>query len=246
MNWHKGTGGGSGLDTMFESWSSEKKDKFDIDLAVYDHTDVSNRPAILMDGYTKKKPYLTVIYMWDKVHDLILSAKYDPLKKSRGEAGLRRDTDDMSITSTLTSGSVSKSSRKSPSRLSPTNKRTDGPSAMASMVKEVINAVYKNEDQGTYGTQQKKKDKSPVTQLEDQSLRDLMTLVEKHQKYLLFLKECGMLTEERKKSIVQETEYIFSIISSRSKKRTRTGDDEDACSQKDACSQSNSSVSKLL
>ena len=30
VNWHKGTGGGSGLDTMFESWSEEKMNKFDI------------------------------------------------------------------------------------------------------------------------------------------------------------------------------------------------------------------------
>ena len=125
MNWYKGTGGGSGLDNMFESWSDEKKNKFDIDLAVYDHTDISNRPVILMDGYTKKKPYLTVIYMWDKVKDLILSAKYDPLKKGRGEAGLRRDTDDMSITSTLSSGGVSKCSRKSSSRSSSTSKPTE-------------------------------------------------------------------------------------------------------------------------
>ena len=223
VNWYKGTGGGSGLDNMFESWSDEKKNKFDIDLAVYDHTDISNRPVILMDGYTKKKPYLTVIYMWDKVKDLILSAKYDPLKKGRGEAGLRRDTDDMSITSTLSSGGVSKCSRKSSSRSSSTSRPTDGPSAMATMVKEVINAVYKNEAQSSAGTQVKKTKKAPVTQLEDQSLiTDIMTLVEKHQKYLLFLQECRMLTDERKKSIMQEIEYIFSIISSRSNKRTRT------------------------
>ena len=37
---------------------------------------------------------------------------------------------------------------------------------------------------------------------------------------LLFLKECGMLTDERKEAIVQGIEYIFSIISSRSKKRS--------------------------
>ena len=102
---------------------------------------------------------------------------------------MRRDTDDMSITSTLSSGGVSKCSRKSSSRSSSISKATEGPSAMASMVKEVINAVYKNEEQSSTGTQVKKTKKSPVTQLEDQSLNDLMTLVGKHQKYLLFLQE---------------------------------------------------------
>ena len=34
-----------------------------------------------------------------------------------------------------------------------------------------------------------------------------------------------MLTDERKESIVQEIEYLFSIISSRSHKRTRGCDD---------------------
>ena len=64
INWHKGTGGSSCLDSMFESWSSEILCKYDINLTVYNHTDVANRPAILMDGYTKKKPYLTVIYIY--------------------------------------------------------------------------------------------------------------------------------------------------------------------------------------
>ena len=151
MNWHKGTGSDSGLDTMFESWSTEKINKFDIDLAVYDHTDVNNCPAILIDGYTKKKPYLTVIHMCYKVHDLILSSKYDPLKQGKGEAGLRRDTDDVSTTSALLSSGASKTSRWSTSRSPARTKPTDGPTAMTSMVSEVIKAVYKNKDSSNPG-----------------------------------------------------------------------------------------------
>ena len=228
VNWHKGTGGGSGLDTMFESWSEEKMNKFDIDLTVYDHTDVTNRPAILIDSYTRKKPYLTVIYMWDKVHDLILSSKYDPLKKGRGEAGLRRDTDDLSTTSALSSSGASKSSKRSTSRSPARTKPTDGPTAMASMVSEVIKAVYKNEATSSQSVNKKKSKVAPATRLEEQTLPDLMMLVEKHQKYLMFLKDCGMLTDERKESIVQEIEYVFSIISSRSNKRTRGSEDIDS------------------
>ena len=54
-----------------------------------------------------------------------------------------------------------------------------------------------------------------ATQLENQSLFDLLMPVENRQNYLLFLKEYWMLIDERKKSTVQEIEYIFGIISSR-------------------------------
>ena len=48
--WYLGTGGGSGRATMFEDWSSEKLNKYDIDPSVYDHTDIKNRPAVLIDS----------------------------------------------------------------------------------------------------------------------------------------------------------------------------------------------------
>ena len=53
--WFKGTGGGSGLLSMFETWSEEKLDKYDIDPTIYDHSEVGSRPSILMDGYSTKK-----------------------------------------------------------------------------------------------------------------------------------------------------------------------------------------------
>lgn len=60
--WNQGTGGGSGLDTMFETWSEEKLFKYHID-EDYDHTIVTECHSILMEGYTKKKKYLTCIFM---------------------------------------------------------------------------------------------------------------------------------------------------------------------------------------
>ena len=65
-NWHKGTSGGLGLDIYFQSWSKGKKNKYDIDLETYDHTEVGSRPAILFDNYIHdavKNPYLTIIYL---------------------------------------------------------------------------------------------------------------------------------------------------------------------------------------
>ena len=75
-NWHKGTGGGSGLDVYFQSWSEENNNKYDIDLETYDHTQVGNRPAILFDNYINdavKKPYLTIIHLWDDISHNLLS-----------------------------------------------------------------------------------------------------------------------------------------------------------------------------
>ena len=39
--WYKGTGGGSGNTSMFEDWTKEKLDKYDIDPNLYDHTIVN-------------------------------------------------------------------------------------------------------------------------------------------------------------------------------------------------------------
>ena len=66
--WHKGTCGGPGLDIYFESWSKEKEEKYNVDTNTYNHSNVAGRPAILIENYsqdTVKKPYLTVIHMWD-------------------------------------------------------------------------------------------------------------------------------------------------------------------------------------
>ena len=50
--WHKGTGGGPGLDIYFKSWSDENKDKYNIDLATYDHANIADWPPILIENYS--------------------------------------------------------------------------------------------------------------------------------------------------------------------------------------------------
>ena len=42
-DWHSDTGGGFGLSTMFEGWSDEKLDKFNVDVEIYDHTNVEKK-----------------------------------------------------------------------------------------------------------------------------------------------------------------------------------------------------------
>ena len=53
---------------------------------------------------------------------------------------------------------------------------------MASMISEVIKAVYKNEESPRRDSNQRKTKIVPATQLEEQTLPDLMMLVEKTSK----------------------------------------------------------------
>ena len=212
--WFKGTGGGSGLMSMFETWSSEKLDKYDIDPTIYDHSEVSSRPSILMDGYSRKKKYLTVIFMWDEKVDYILSSKYDPLDKGTGEAGLR-DDGDTSLSELSTPSKTSKTSRRR------SNHPTNPTDSIASMVKEVITAVMLKDEPKP---KKKKSKKKGQLKMEDQSLQDLMQLIEKHQQYLKFLSDNDMLTDDRKTTIIAEIERVWSVINGSSNKRSRDED----------------------
>ena len=75
---------------------------------------------------------------------------------------------------------------------------------VSSVIKTVLTDTSKN----------KKKKKSKNTQindvsLENQSLQDLMQLIEKHQNYLKLSKDNDRLSEERKRAIVEEIDVVF-------------------------------------
>lgn len=62
--WHTWTSGGSGISTLFESWSDEKLEKYNILIDDYDHTDVANqRAVVLSEHYKQRTPYLTIIHL---------------------------------------------------------------------------------------------------------------------------------------------------------------------------------------
>ena len=112
--WHKGTCGRPGLDMYFESWSEEKRNKYDVDLDTYDHSIISKRPVICIEKYNQdivKKLYLTIIYMWDELSIYLLSSKHDPFEKKTGEIGMESSSED-EINSEFASGSTTSSSRK--------------------------------------------------------------------------------------------------------------------------------------
>ena len=180
-----------------------------------------------MEGYTKNKMYLTVMYMWDEKMDFILSATYDPLRLGRGEAGLARIDNNEEVSMSGLSSLCSKTSRRSsPYKGTRMVAKKDPQDTMATMVKSIIDVVMTKDDDTISKSGKRKKSKNKSTKesnmsLKDQSLQDLMTLVEKHQNYLKFLDGCNMLTAERKQTIVAEIENVWTIISNRSNKRTR-------------------------
>ena len=49
--YHKDTGGGLGLDTLFEGQSDTKPDKYDVDMDEYNLSNRGGRPSILFAGY---------------------------------------------------------------------------------------------------------------------------------------------------------------------------------------------------
>ena len=102
-SWFKGTVGGSGITTRLESWDEDQLSRYNVDLETYDHTNMSNRPSILLGCYcSQRTPYPTVIFLMDEASDFLLASRHDPLKCERGEP----DIDD-SVISTVTTPSKS-------------------------------------------------------------------------------------------------------------------------------------------
>ena len=203
---------------MFEDWSTEKLNAYDVDPAVYDHSDISMRPSILIDNYAKKKKYLTMIFLWDETKDFILASKYDRLKIGVGEAGVAGrfdEEDDMSgITNSLTTPSNATHSS--------TKKRESVDEEAKKMVQAVVNLVMVEE-------KKHKKDEMDK-ELENQSLSDLTDLHKMYMTNFSFHRENGTLSDKRKTGMLAQIDYIFSIIESRgnNKKRSHLNMDENS------------------
>ena len=215
-NWHKGTGGGPGLDIYFQSWSSDKLNKYDIDLNEYDHTLVANRPTIVFDNYVtdeSKKLYLTIIHLWDDVTHNLLSSKFDPfnVEGGGGEVGIDLDSPEESCqpndnTPVKTSASTRK--RKYKKKTLPV-KNDDESSSISSALKGVLSKL----DSITASTTTPHSEQK----LEARPLKDLYELMEQHKGHLKFLQEHDMCSENEKTEIINHVKDIYSVISKRSK-----------------------------
>ena len=207
-NWFKGTGGGSGDRALFEGWDDARLSRYNIDMDTYDHTDVSSRPAILIDSYSKQKyPFLTIIHLWDKDADYLLSSKHDPLKIGRGEPGMTPVDDQLSLLTQDSTKSASTSPRMN------SLKRKAGASAknVENMMQSIISMCRDNDSQYNPEAPKKKENDS----VENLPIDQITNLIEQHQKHLKCLQDNKMCTDEKKNKIFAETDRLFSIISNR-------------------------------
>ena len=201
--WFLGTGGGDGRSTFFENWDEAKLTRYNIDPEDYDHTNMSDRPSILIDNYhTNKIPYLTMIYLWDEKVNFLLSSRYDPLNTGNGEAGIPRDDDDDN--DGVIVASPSRARKRSPSKNNTKKGMNNNNDATISEgMLALVSLMKANTKEGK---------KMPAVTGSKLSLQDLNNLYDKHVSHLAFLKDNGLLTEKKKKSIVRNIEEVYESI----------------------------------
>ena len=193
-----------------------KINKYDVDPAIYDHSDIKSRPSILIDNYAKKKKYLTMIFLWDELKDYILASKYDPLSIGTGEAGMSNGNDDDDEVSDMTecNSTKTKSSRsKSPN---PKKKKIGIEDEAREMVKTVVSLVMDDTQSRSSGG---------TNEIEQQSLGDLTELYKMYMSNFKFHKDNGTMSKERETEMISKIDYIFEIIESRTKGKKRGHDD---------------------
>ena len=200
-DWHKGTGGGSGLETEFEKWDDDKFQKYNIEHDDYDHTNIASRPLVLFNLYSKsKEPYLTVIRLWDNAVENLLCAKYDPIYIGIGEVGMNNDSH--SDYSSCTSPTKQKKRK---------GEATENAIELGDVLKSIHQLCDSNKSNPVVANIQEKKRKG----IEYMSLEDLYQAVEQYKRQLEFLKEMDMLDETEKIEMVQKTKLIFLEINKR-------------------------------
>ena len=212
--WFEGTGGGSGETSMFQSWSEEKLDKYDIDPTVYDHTDISSRPSILIDGYAKHKKYLTMIFLWDERKDYILASKYNPINIGMGEAGIPIVESTVTTPSRVTGRGAGS---KSPHKVSKVGKSTPEEEAKK-MMETVMNLMMER------SAVEAKNEDDVDTSMEKQPISELIKLHDMYIRNLTLHQENNTLTDKKKVRIMKQIDDIFEIIEDRTAKKKRKRD----------------------
>ena len=212
--WFEGTGGGSGETSMFQSWSEEKLDKYDIDPTIYDHTDISSRPSILIDGYAKHKKYLTMIFLWDERKDYILASKYNPINIGMGEAGIPIVESTVTTPSRVTGRGAGS---KSPHKVSKVGKSTPEEEAKK-MMETVMNLMMER------SAVEAKNEDDVDTSMEKQPISELIKLHDMYIRNLTLHQENNTLTDKKKVRIMKQIDDIFEIIEDRTAKKKRKRD----------------------
>jgi len=119
-------------------------EKYNIEPDTYDHINISPRPAVTMEGYCPQKvPFLTVIFMWDKKVDFLLSSRHDPITIGLGEPGMSTvSIDNVDNVSAITSDTCT----GSPRRRGPNNKKKGATTmeGVDTMVSKVMDYLKKS------------------------------------------------------------------------------------------------------
>jgi len=224
-NWFKGTGGGTGDCSFFEGWSDEKLEKYNIDPDIYDHTNISTCPAVMMEGYCPQKvPFLTVIFMWDKKVDFLLSSRHDPITIGLGEPGMSTASiDNVDNVSTITSDTCT----GSPRRRGPNKKKkgTTTVEGVDTMISNLMDYLKKSNSENEENRKQPTRDVDELL-LENCPLTELFALIEQHQNHLKLLKDNDMLTDDKKIGIITEIEDIFEMVNSRTNRNKKQSADD--------------------
>ena len=173
---------------------------------------MANRLAIQFSGYTKHSvPYITIVHLWDKASDYLLSSRHDPLKIGTGEPGMG---DDMTAI-TVSSGSIGSASKKKKSRVK--NRKDSNELDVEGMMKSAVAMCESNTGGGTMvkGVAVAARNHSDLL-LENLPLAELFALIEQHKLHLNFLEDNNLRSEMEKTEIISDIKGIFKIIKGRS------------------------------
>ena len=163
--------------------------------------------------------------------DFLLSSKYDPLDAGTGEAGLNLDGEG-SVSGNTSSGSSIRRRSPKPKIKVRKAKQIETHKSISDSIKAIETLL---------NTNKKEEKKAAVVNEARTSLADLNTLYDKHVSHLKFMKENDLLTDEKKKSIVENIEEVYDLITnSHSTKKRSRGDDSEIDNQ---ITNSNSKVS---
>ena len=201
-NWYSGTGGGSGDYSMFVDWDQEKLNKYDINPELYDHRNIKDRPSILIDDYTSRKKYLTILFLLDETKKYIIGSKYDPVQIGLGEAGMERTESEVEFgTFKVATITGSETCSQSPSAKSKKNSADEN---TTTMLKSFVTMIYNKE--GELAEKQKS------SSSENPPLSELMKLYDMYMHNLSFHKTNGTLTDDREKDIIAKVDELFKTI----------------------------------
>ena len=151
---------------------------------------------------------MTLIHIWDKKSDMLLSLKYDPLKIGHGEPGMTSVAAATNTSSSMTISTLTSSSSTSPS----SKKRKERGSKATFEINEVLGTMMKffrtdsdmNSIHKVNKVSEGKAVGDTIKSIDQMSLDELFNINEQYQNHLKFMKEMDMCDDEMKNDVVNK------------------------------------------